>query len=466
MVKRMGKSRLVWMLAILGLAAAVLACGGLRTLTTAVLNTGLFRDWIRAEIRAQSDGRLEFATIEGVPWEVKLGKVAYTSPEDRSNIRVVEAESLVAHYQMSPLLRRRIRLTSLDFEGAAVTLKLQGGSTANISLPVLAEHVVLRNSTVVVQNLQGWTLDMKGVDLDLKQDEHAGRVSTTFTAKEALLEKLAMSGVQATVVFREKMMDVDNWEAALCGGTMDLEGDLLLEEFQQMHEVNLEIENLDIGQALAALGFSEKIGGKANLDIQVGGALTPMAKALSGSGSVAFRETSALVVLPLLPIPVRFLDRLREIRNLEGTADFQLSGQDILVSALQVNQGEGYQIRGSGTVGLQREINLNCKMYVSEALEEELPSTARAALERDEKKNYVIPFRLSGTTLEPRSNIDTIVTDVIMQAVDPKKLLKPADSLLNPIRKLFGGGEDREPEPATPPAVLPAVPPKAEPVEP
>ena len=142
----------------LALVAAALVFLTVQPVTNFIINHDAFRPWLTVEIARQSSGgTFRYSGITGSVFGMTLGDVEFTEGDPAANIRRARANRLHASFELLPLLRRELRLRSLELVDAEIVTRLDGTDAARIRLPVSRPHPAVLLDERAVGRDQGQT---------------------------------------------------------------------------------------------------------------------------------------------------------------------------------------------------------------------------------------------------------------------------------------------------------------------
>lgn len=409
----------------LGLATALIlvVLTGLTVGPSIIYGNGLFRAWVQAQITDQSGGIFLFEDIGGGISSASLQKLKLDMDGNEINVRKVEADKMKATFAWLPLLKNRLEIKELEMEGGLIQIKLNGGDSSHIHLPVAPEFE-LENGTVEISQLGGWKLVLEKTDLEVEQkgDFDNYWLKGEFSAQKASIGCVWMTEVRCDFEIKEGVLHVLKFDALLPGKSkLAMTGSMPLNAPRSI-DTRMEIKTQQIQSLLSGLEYSKSFDGSAHIQLTAKGVFSPSLKNLQGSGSAELDDIAPRVKLPLLPAfnDAAIFQRVKTLDDLKGKAEFSLEGPNIMIGTLDLKDSD-MQLSGTARVGYDKSLSADMVMTGNETIDKEIPSVARGSYQHEEGK-VIVPFKLANTTDEPELDLGNVVMKVLS---NPVKVLNP-----------------------------------------
>ncbi|MGF1677954.1 MAG: AsmA-like C-terminal region-containing protein [Candidatus Methylacidiphilales bacterium] len=408
-----------------------------------------FKKWIYSQLDEQSGGTFQSSSIAGDAHLARLKEIQLDMEKTPSNVRSATFSSLEATFDLMALLRFKLDLNEVRAQGGEVRMKLLGGDAEMIRFPVNAETFSWEQGRLVIEDFQGYELQMQSVQM--KIDATVNGMKGSFTAAEGRIGSVELKNLKGEFEFSDGRLTVATFSSQLAGdSSLLLKGALAFtgEEIStRIESTQLQVETQDVRSLLTSLGYSEQCGGSAKVDLTVEGVFTPDRKALNGSGQADLESITVAVGLPSYPgfDQSGILEELKNITGLAGKAEFTLEGDQILVKALDL-KNDRMELTGTMQIGYNRDLESRQTLLASPPMAGGIPAIAQSAFSKNENGWTVIPFALQGTTSAPRAEADPVISKVLL---NPAGMIKGAGGAATGfLGGLFGSKKNEEEPPA------------------
>lgn len=394
--------------------------------------------WVTWQVHQQSGLRLGYESIEGWPWAITVKNVVIESGDPKGFIQKFNAEVVSTDVDYAKLATFSLGLNSVVVERGGIEVFMPAEASGKTELPCSINTVALKEFDVTVKNLGGgWTFAMMDSNLSLNLvtlEEFDGTLDTP----KASMEKLEFTDISTGFALKPGQLHVSGFKANLEGAPMTLDAEALY-GVGELKNAAINIKGADIQTLLTKTGFSDKFAGKVDIDLKGNGVFAPEEKNFFAKGTGMVSKVSPTVSIPNLPIigNSELIQDAKNLRDLSGPVEFEVKGSKIHLHKLDIKSPEGYGISGSGSVDLNKELDVPVTFKVPKALEAKIPSVAAGAFDKNEAGDSTVPVTLTGTTLAPKIKVGSAFTKALMNPVEPLKSL-------NPLKGLFGGGDKKE----------------------
>ncbi|MEO0452587.1 MAG: AsmA-like C-terminal region-containing protein [Verrucomicrobiota bacterium] len=410
-----------------------------------------FQSWVITQIEDQSGGEFTFEKISGGITAAKLSgaKLTFNDPET-SNLLSVEMAELSAGFELIPVATFKLNLTKLKAKGGTIHLKLAGGSVEQIAFPVKAKSFSIKNANLIVENVHGYTFEMKEADIKARPDGEG--MSGSFDGQSATIGSINLTSLSGTYNFSAGKLTLSEFQATLPGeSALAVNGSMSLNDNQPLEGVQVEVNSTDIASLLGALGYSKTFRGAADVTVETSGFHRPELKNLEGTGTYSLSNVDAVgVVMPKFPAfnDADILQRAKNIKGLSGEGSFRLAGDRILIDQFNVSNAN-LNIAGKVDAGLDKSLAGNLNLKLNPGIASEVPAIVRDVFERDGQNRLIIPFRFTGTTNQPRVVTDDMVAKVLANPANAVKAVgnvgegavDAVEGVGKGIMNIFGGGK-------------------------
>ncbi|MEM1158440.1 MAG: AsmA-like C-terminal region-containing protein [Verrucomicrobiota bacterium] len=425
---------------VIGLAAVVvLVAAGLLVVPRLLYILPPFQSWVAGQIGKQSGGIFSFESIRGNAFEAQLSGAQLDLSAGQSHVVQAQFDDLSATFELFPVAWMKIDLKELNAIGGEVVLKLTGGDYEQVRLPLTAEKLVMKDGRLVIQNLQGFECLLEGCQLTVIRTEQGKKGE--FTATSGKVGIIDLTGISGSFEFGAPGLKVTSFQATMPGeSALTLEGRIALnEDGAPVQDASLTVNTRNVQTLLAALGYSERFSGSADVEAAFSGIFRPDLKNISGSGSARLSGISATVKLPSYPgfDGSGIFNELKKISNLNGEVPFELKGDQITVSSLAISNDK-VKISGDLNIRYNKSIDGKQTALVSPALAAGIPSVAKDVFQKNDDGWTSIPFNFTGTTSVPAVNAGSVVSKAL---VNPVNTVKGVGGIFG---GLFGGGKKKE----------------------
>jgi len=427
---------------LVALVLVLLLVGGFLILPGLVYKVPFFQQWVRSQINEQSGGQFTFDRIRGDAREATLGGAFLDMNESGSNIIQGSFVDLQAGFEWVPLLGLKLDLTELKATGGELILELQGGEPKQVRFPCNAETFRMVQGSLTVRNLQGYHLNLEECELSVEATENGKR--GTVAAPRGMIGAIQLREITASFSFSPEGLMVTDFSARLFDHSdLKLTGQLALQEpGMPMKDVALTVQTEKLASLLQDIGYSQAFDGSVDLNGTVSGRFRPEIKEVTGSGTVRLRQITARVGIPRYPgfEGSGILKELREIKNLDGEAQYVLQGDHIKVQSMTLSN-PSLTLEARPVIGFDKTLAGQNVLLVQPELAAGIPSVAQDVFEKDPEGRTRIPFTFVGTTNQPRVQTESVVAKALLNPATPVK------SVGGFLGGLFGGGNKKEDAP-------------------
>jgi hypothetical protein len=404
----------------------------------------LFQGWVAGQINEQSGGAFEFDGIQGDAKIARLTGPWLDLTKGTSNVLQARFDELTATFELLPVATLNLDLKEIVAKGGEVLVDLRGGGLEQIVLPVNAETFSMTGGRLAVQNVQGYHLILN--DTSLQVESTADGMKGTFSSPGGTAGTIQLEGVEGSFEFGPQGLTVPSFKARIPGASsLSIKGNLdLNSEGMPMEGVTLSVDTEQVQTLLDSLGYSKSFDGSAVVQAEISGRFRPELKALQGKGNAELFNIRAAVDLPNYPgfDGSGILQDLKTITGLAGKADFTLEGDQITINPLQL-KNEQMEISGTAGVGFNHQLSGDQTLLASSQLAAGIPDVAKGVFKKNESGQTVIPFKFIGTTNEPATKTDSVISKTLM---NPVNTVKSAGGFLG---GLFGGGKKNDEDTST-----------------
>ena len=398
-----------------------------------------FQSWVAGQIDKQSGGKFSFEAIQGDAFEAKLNGAWLDLGEGNSNVFQAKFDALTATFELVPVALLQLDLKELKATGGEIVLKLSGGGYEQVRMPVSAEKLTMEGGRLVIQNLQGYECSLEGCQLTVLATEQGKKGE--FSAATGKVGIIALNTISGSFEFNSQGLKVTSFKATIAGDTaLTLNGMLALsEEGAPIQNADLVVSTQNVQALLAALGYSERFGGNADVTAEFSGSFRPESKNLTGSGTAKLSGISAKVDLPSYPgfDGSGIFTELNNISGLAGDVPFELAGDQIVVKSLPLSNDK-MKISGALNIGYDKTIRGEHTLLASPALAAGIPSVAQDVFQKNSEGWTEIPFNFKGTSNAPATDAGSVVSKALM---NPVNAVKGVGGIFG---GLFGGGDEKK----------------------
>lgn len=285
------------------------------------------------------------------------------------------------------------------------------------------------STRLLCSGIDTYALSTEGDKPGLKGQLHIGEIW--------LLQKVRITNAHSPMSLEGDTFSLPTIEAEVYGGRATGAWEQNFGDPKKSYNLNLNLTDCDVNAVTSGvLDQTGVISGRLDAKTQwIGPATDPMS--VSGNGTVEVRNGQV--------IQIPFFKTLSQLLGVEALGqpdfssckmEFTVADQVATISTLNMKSAL-FALSGTGTVGFDSSLKMDCHLDLSSDLVKQLPSTIEKALEKHDDGSRSIPFKLTGTIEKP--NVELVLSQtMINQAVDA-------------LKGLFGPKKDKAKTDAAPP---------------
>jgi uncharacterized protein involved in outer membrane biogenesis len=387
------------------------------------------------EASAFVGARVQFASVDvSLLRGIRLGGIRIQNPPGFEG-DLGSAEGAKLAYDLLPLLLGRIQVDELSLRRPVITLVTDAsgsfnykhlavvapgeGKTASAASTstatsllrlVVSKLSVNEGRLAVVDQKKAAVLRLEGASLDSTLAMEAGALTGTGKAgvdSVVLANALFLRGVRAPLKITKKRLSLAPLQAKVAGGAVT--GEINVDFAPEMrYALRLETRGADLSTLIKEAGAAATLSGALDARARIegsGGVATIKGAGNAGIKDCRWPHASLLNALAdLLQVP-----ELRDPRFDECRVEFTLGGGQARTPVVSL-KGPAIQLAGQGAVNLLTSvIDYDLTLALSPTLFAKVPAAMRAGFKTRLDGFGVIPFKVTGTTAAPRTDLATRV---------------------------------------------------------